>query len=118
MDDGAVKLDVGVEVELGNIRPEIVHVFRKRDMIWAIQRQAVVGKGCQLLAADQLGILVGSIAKRASDIRLAENYGQSWAICLSDRWLETHASNRQVSIDCSGVEASSKVLRATRPPGL
>jgi hypothetical protein len=27
--DGAVELDMGVQVELGNIRPQIVHIFRK-----------------------------------------------------------------------------------------
>lgn len=39
-------------------------------MIWAIQWQAMVRESGQLLAADQLCILIRPIVERASDIRL------------------------------------------------
>lgn len=88
-------------------------------MIRAIQWQAMIREGGQLLAADQLGILIRSVVERASDIRFADAVvSTGTSIPFDGRLLGPYASNRQASICCSGVEDSSKVLRATRPPGL
>lgn len=87
-------------------------------MVGSLQRQAVIGERGQLLTAHQFGVLIRAIVECATDIGLTIY----WRLIRFDRagnkGLTAYASKRYASIGWSGVDASSKVLRVTRPPGL
>lgn len=85
-------------------------------MVWCIEWKSMVRKCSELLRAHQFCVFVCSVLEGTSNLGLT----MSWSIfcfvvgiicitCLS----KTHAS-----IGVSGVDASSNVLRVTRPAGL